>query len=124
MTITLKDRLDADKAYSQFRIVGDRTEYIGPDHSDVTKDHLILSSVSPKRTATTYGNRRSTFKVVRSISVATPDGGTEQKDARIEIAVSLPVGLSTDDLDELQSRALSLPDAIFDSFLQTGQTQF
>lgn len=124
MSITLKDVALADKVYQPFRTNGDRSEYIGPNHSDVTKDWASLMSTAPKKTAATFGNRRSTFKVVRTVTVSTPDGGTEQKDARIEISVSLPVGTSTSDLDELQNRGFSIPDAVFDSLVASGQTQF
>lgn len=124
MSVTLKDVATADKVYQSFRTNGDRSEYIGPDHSDVTKDWVSISSSNPKRTSATFGNRRSTFKVVRTVTVSTPDGSTEQKDARIEISISLPVGTSASDLGELQSRAFTIPDAVFDSIVTSGQTQF
>lgn len=124
MSITLKDAANTDVDYGQFRVVGDRVEYIGASHNDITKDWLSVSSQSPKRNATSYGNRRSTFKVVRSVSVATPNGGTEIKDARIEISVSLPVGMTQADIDELQARGLSIPNGVFDALVRNGQTQF
>lgn len=124
MSITLKDVALADKVYSTYRNSGDRTEYIGPNHSDLTKDWASLSSTAPKKNSATYGNRRSTFKVIRSSVVATPTGGTETKDAKIDISVSIPVGMSDSDRNELQARAFSLADAVFDGLVNNGQTQF
>lgn len=124
MSITLKDKSAADVVYNAHRVTGDRANYIGPEHSDTSNDTLILSSSSPKRTSMSYGNRRSTFKVIRTITVATPDGATESKDAKIEVSVSLPVGMTNDDLDELQARGFSMPDFVLDAFMATGQIQF
>ena len=124
MSITLKDEAAADKVYNLFRMQGDRAEYIGPDMSDSSSDMLILSSATPKRTSASFGNRRSTFKVIRTVTVATPDGGTESKDAKIEISVSLPVGMDPADLEELHARGYSLPDIIFEALVTTGQVQY
>lgn len=122
--ITLKDVAIADVTYNPFRTEGNQTVYIGPEHSDIYKDQLVLSSTAPKRVANSFGNRRSVIKLLRAVVVATPDGGTEVKDAKMEINVSIPVGISDEAFSELQARLFSLQDSVFDAVAETGQTQF
>jgi hypothetical protein len=122
-TITLQDKNAANAVYSAYRTEGNRSVYIGGSHSDKMKDQVVISSSTPKRSASSYGNRRSSLNLVRSVTVDTPDGGTETKDAKIELVISLPVGITASDVDELFARIVSVPEANFDSFALLGQTQ-
>lgn len=124
MPINLKNAANAAVIYNPLRSEGSKTLYIGVSHSDIAKDQLSLSTTAPKRSASSYGNRRATFNVVRTVTVGTPVGTTESKDAKLELNSSLPVGMSDAEVDELFARAVSLAKADYKSLAVTGKTQF
>lgn len=124
MPISLKNAANAAVVYNPLRSEGSKTLYIGVSHSDIAKDQLSLSTTAPKRSANSYGNRRATFNVVRTVTVGTPMGATESKDAKLELNSSLPVGMSDAEVDELFARAVSLAKADYKSLAVTGKTQF
>lgn len=124
MPISLKNAANAAVIYNPLRSEGSKTLYIGVSHSDIAKDQLSLSTTAPKRSASSYGNRRATFNVVRTVTVGTPVGTTESKDAKLELNSSLPVGMSDAEVDELFARAVSLAKADYKSLAVTGKTQF
>lgn len=72
MPISLKNAANAAVIYNPLRSEGSKTLYIGVSHSDIAKDQLSLSTTAPKRSANSYGNRRATFNVVRTVTVGTP----------------------------------------------------
>lgn len=123
MAITLKNFAAANVVYNAFRTEGNKTSYIGPAHTDLVKDSVIASSTSPKRTATSYGNRRASVNIVRSATVDVPGGSTEVKDLKIELVTSIPVGTPVADINELFARALSVTTANLNSIAVVGQTQ-
>jgi hypothetical protein len=104
MTITLKDTAAANVVYSIYRKEADRAIYIGPAHTDIVKDQLVVSSVSPKQTAGSFGNRRSSVNLLTTVSVTDPGGETVSKDMKVEVIVSMPAGVSYATLDESLSR--------------------
>ena len=123
MPLTLKDKAAAAAVYNPLKTVNDTTTYIGAAHSDLSKDQVTVSSVSPKRTAKSFGNRRSSVNVVRTTTIGTPDNLTERKDAKIEIVSSIPVGMSVAEQEELYARALALTLQTWKDIAVVGKTQ-
>nr|UJQ85565.1 MAG: hypothetical protein 2 [Leviviridae sp.] len=104
MTIVLKDSAAANVTYTIYRKESDRAVYIGPAHTDLSKDQLVVTSVSPKQTSDSYGNRRSSVNLLTTVSVTAPDGTTVKKDLKVEVTVSMPAGVSFATLDQSLSR--------------------
>nr|UJQ85252.1 MAG: hypothetical protein 2 [Leviviridae sp.] len=104
MSITLKNTAAADVVYNIYRKSENRAEYIGPAHTDLSKDLLVVSSSSPKQTSTSFGNRRSTVNLLTTVSAPLPDGTSAKRDMKVEISVSLPAGVTFAILDEALSR--------------------
>lgn len=123
MPVTTKDSAAVVVLYNALRSEGDRTTYIGSGHSDIVKDQMVVSSIAPKRTATSFGNRRSTVNLLRGVSVATPAGAAESKDLKVELNVSIPVGVSDNAVSEALARVLSLDLATLKAIVVTGKTQ-
>lgn len=82
--------------YTLYKFSNDRAEYIGPVHSDLAKDVIIVQTATPKKTAKSYGNRRSSIRLVRTVEVAQPDGVKAMVDIPVRVEVSLPVGAAHD----------------------------
>lgn len=104
MSVTLSDAASAAVLYTPLRAEGTRVSYIGPNHSDMIKDMVVLNTTPPKRSGTSFGNRRASINVIASVTVPTPDGETETKDMKFELVTSVPVGTSQSDLDEIMAR--------------------
>nr|UJQ85384.1 MAG: hypothetical protein 2 [Leviviridae sp.] len=104
MSIVLKDTAGGNVTYNIYRKESDRATYVGPAHTDLIKDQLVVTSVSPKQTVGSYGNRRSSVNLLTSVSVATPSGETATRDLKVEVIVSLPAGITFAVLDQALSR--------------------
>lgn len=104
MSIVLKDAAAANVTYSIYRKSENRAEYIGPAHTDLAKDLLVVTSTSPKQTSQSYGNRRSSVNLLTSVNSPNPDGTTSVRDLKVEVSVSLPAGVTFAVLDEALSR--------------------
>lgn len=124
MSISTKNNAAAVVNYNQLRVDGDKGTYIGAAHSDITKDLLSFQSSTPKRTADSYGNRRSTVNLLRGVSVANPSGVSVAKDFKIEMNFSVPVGLSDADWNEAIARIQGLSAADLKALAITGKIQF
>lgn len=94
--------------YNLYRHGGNRAEYIGANHSDVDKDVLIAVSTAPKQTKESYGNRRTSVNLVDTVSVSTPLGENVNKDMKLELAASIPVGATFSDFEVLAARQAAL----------------
>lgn len=123
MPLALKDKAAVAVTYNALKTVNDTTTYIGAGHSDLSKDQVTVSSVPPKRTAKSFGNRRSSVNIVRTTAVGTPDNLTERKDAKIEIVSSIPVGMSVAEQEELYARAFALAMQTWKDIAVVGKTQ-
>jgi hypothetical protein len=123
MSLTLKNVAAASLTYSPLRTEGNRTTYIGSAHTDIVKDQVIVTSTPPKRSANSYGNRRASINLVRTITVDTPDGGTASKDLKVELVASLPAGLTNSEAEEAFASAVSLAFADFADIAIAGKTQ-
>jgi len=86
------------KVFTAYRHGGSRAEYTAADHTDISKDIMILTSNSPKLNKDSYGTRRSEVKTVQSVTVNTPDNVSESRDQRFSIAGSVPVGATLADI--------------------------
>nr|UJQ84885.1 MAG: hypothetical protein 2 [Leviviridae sp.] len=109
--------------YSLYRHGGNRAEYIGAAHSDSDKDMLIVNSVAPKQTAASYGNRRTSVNLVDTITVATPGGESIQKDMKLELVGSIPVGATFADFEAMAAKQADLlgNSALLKQLFETGQ---
>lgn len=89
-----------------------------PDH------RITLTTTEAKATSTFYGTRRAIFNVRLEKSVPVP-GGTELKPIVFKIESSIPVGVSTPDIEGVVAcvRALVAHD-IFKRAVKTLETQF
>nr|UJQ85695.1 MAG: hypothetical protein 2 [Leviviridae sp.] len=119
MTIVLKDASDANVTYNIYRKESDRAEYIGPVHTDLSKDLLVVSSASPKQTSGSFGNRRSSANYLKTVTVADPAGVNVSRDLKVEIIVSMPAGVPFATLKESLRRiatAASTDDIATDLF--------
>jgi len=124
MGYTLKNAAGSDVVYGEFRHNGNRAEYIGPDHDDLKKDILILTSVSPKQTRDSRGNRKGSANLVRTVPA--PDlveGQQVLKDMKLEISGSVPAGTSDEQVSEFAARLASLlaDPAIVKEIFQVGK---
>lgn len=123
MSIQVEDKAATAVLYQPLRTEGYRTAYIGAAHSDISKDQLTVSSIPPKRTAGSYGNRRASINLVRTVLVATPLGGIEAKDMKFELSTSVPVGVDVNAINDMFARLTSVSEADMNSIAVVGQTQ-
>lgn len=125
MSITLKNAANADVIYTLQRTTGDKAEYAGPNHSDLAKDSLAITSVAPRRSPTSYGNRRSSMNMIMTIVADTPDGRTETKDFKLEVVASLPVTATESEIQEIRARVASLlaQGTLVESIINDGKIQ-
>jgi hypothetical protein len=96
--ITINNKDTSTSAFKQLRVNGDQSLLIGPSHSDVVEQKLLLKSVAPKRGNNQYGNRRSQVALVNGTSVADLNGDTVVRNRKISIESSVPVGTTVDDM--------------------------
>lgn len=125
MSILVQDAASSNTTYNQLRSEGFRTSYVGATHSDITKDTLTLNSNPPKRSGSSFGNRRSSINLVRTVSVSTPDNLTEIKDMKFELVCSILVGVAQSEIDEAIARIASLAanTSVVNSVAVAGKTQ-
>lgn len=124
--IALKNVAEAIVSYAIYRSAGNRAVYHGPEHTDLVTDELILVGNDPVKNNDSFGNRRSSFKLLRSTDVAGTDGiSTLTRDAKVEILTSLPVGMANAEIDELFARAAEAAKstAVTENLAQLGQVQ-
>lgn len=127
MSISLKDASNAAVVYSIYRVRDNRAEFIGPAHSDLSKDMVILTSQAPKVTATSYGNRRSNLNVVSTTKVTTPVSSDQvQRDMKLDASASIPNGATLAQFKELTARlsAALADDNLVESFFLTGKIEY
>jgi hypothetical protein len=113
--------------YTRFRVDGNKGTFIGPSHSDITKDMIILTSASPKQNNQSYGNRRSSLNCVSTEQVAIPNtADLVRRDMKIEVLSSIPVGVSYDSFKERVARVRGLlsNEAFVQNLFLTGQLDY
>lgn len=126
MSITTQNEAAANVVYTMFRSEGNRAVYVGPAHSDLNRDQMILNSVSPKQTKDAYGNRRSSLNYNMTVTTTNPDGTSSAKDAKVEIVVSLPAGVSDTSVKEMFARVgnIAINDTLVLALFKQGQIEF
>lgn len=107
--IQLKNAAGTVVEYDLFRCAGAKATYIGAEHDDLKKDQLVITTVDPKTTATSRGNRRGSMNLVRTVQTPGISGDVVEvlKDAKIEVVTSFPAGMSEQARDELAARVAS-----------------
>nr|UJQ85135.1 MAG: hypothetical protein 2 [Leviviridae sp.] len=123
MSIITKNAAGANVTYTIFRKDSDVASYVGANHSDVSKDIIVVKSVSPKQTLSAYGNRRSTVNYLVTVSTANPDGTTTAKDLKLEVSASIPAGVSFATFKEALQRQgnMLIDDAIAGDLFHLGK---
>jgi len=104
MSISTLDKDSVAVVYTHYRTENNRAVYIGPLHSDLVKDTMIISSAAPKRNGVSFGNRRSSINLITTVIVDDVNGVPTSKDMKVELSVSLPAGVTTDTLKESLAR--------------------
>lgn len=96
MSVTLKDNANADVVYTLQRDSSSAVQlavtYTGPANTDVSRDALVVKSTDPKRVGISYGVRRSSVAYYKSYQIQNPQAANENKDLKLEISISLPIG--------------------------------
>lgn len=112
--------------FNPYRTENNRAIYIGPLHTDISKQQLTLSSSAPKQNSSTYGNRRSSLNYVATVNVENPAAETVRRDMKAELSVSVPVGTTFAELEELLAGIADMAsdDAFMTSLLMTGQIEY
>lgn len=87
MNLTLATNL-----YTEYRVEGDRMTFVGPTHTDSNKDVLLITSTAPKRAGDELGNRRSKANLLQVQSVTNAVGVVKEKDLKVAVDISIPVG--------------------------------
>lgn len=126
MSLVLKNAAAQDTAYGMFRVDNNRSVFHGPEHTDLKKDQLILTSQEPTGTSDSYGNRRASVRILRTTDAQTPKDVTAKRDIRGEISFSIPVGSVGSDIEEVLARLVALasnPDIVTE-LAQKGKVQF
>lgn len=123
--INLKNVAAAVVAYANYRVTGDRATYAGPAHTDVHSDKLVLTSTAPKRNGVNLGNRRSSANLATTTTVDDANGVSTVRDRKMEILVSLPVGVTLADLKEDAARIIEFlsNDTLIENFFIKGQIE-
>lgn len=96
MSLTLKNQAGTNVTYSVLRDSSSGTQltksYFGPSNTDILKDQVVVKSTDPKRTADSYGVRRSSVAYYLSKAISDPNAASATKDMKIEVSVSVPIG--------------------------------
>lgn len=87
-------------SFQQYRVAGNKAEFLGPTADDKSIEQLLLTSTAPKRGNGQYGNRRSSLSLVRGTSVEDLAGDTTVRNRKFEIGASLPVGTTDEQIIE------------------------
>lgn len=112
ITITLTD--DSTVNYSQYRVSGDKAEFIGPASTDLHTDSIYVRSTAPKRGNGQYGNRRSNIDVVRGTNVVDLEGQSVVRDRKLGVVASYPVGTTAAEIiEDAKNLASLLEDSTF-----------
>lgn len=108
MSVTTKNKAGTNVVYTLFRLAtGGRTTLIGPDHSDASKDVLVINQKDPVAQKGESGYRRTEAEFQRT-TVITEGAVSVKKIGRVGISSSLPVGMADDEIDELFARACEM----------------
>ncbi len=125
MSISTVDAAAAAVVYNLYRTENNRASYIGPSHSDLEKQQILVTSGSPKQTSDSYGNRRSTLNCVQTVTVANPAGDNVRKDMKLEINASVPVGATFAEFQELMAHVENIAgnDTLMQDIFLTGKIE-
>lgn len=126
MPITTQDAASASVTFDAYRQEGNRAVYIGPNHTDLLKQQMILTSASPKQTKDSFGNRRSALNAIRTVSVQNPNGDSTSKDMKLETLASIPVGATLAEFKDLVANTIGLlsDDTVVEKFYLTGKIDY
>lgn len=114
-TITLAvDVLDnntlVDQLFSRHEESPNRSTYVGPTHSLVSRDQLAFLRTLPKRTGPYYGSAKCAVKFTRDVVVSQADGTDTVAPLIVELSFSIPVGTSSATVVEALQRIIAISD--------------
>lgn len=98
----------AEKLYSLFRIDdnGDRATYVGPEHTDLSRDQAVVTQKAPVASKDYPGARKSSLKLIRT-GISTEAGKPVKRDMRVEISTSHTAGFTIEEVDALILEAVN-----------------
>lgn len=100
-----------DLTYDRFEENQNRSVYIGPDHSLTLRNMINLYRTFPTTNGNFKGVAKSAVKLTQDVVVPGVDESTSiTKPVIIDVAISMPVGVSEADALALRQRAVSLLD--------------
>jgi hypothetical protein len=110
--------LDVDKAangtvstvgYTRFDEASNRSTYIGPNHTLLVSDQLTFYRSFPKRSGNFNGSGKCRVKISRDVNVPGADKSSSlSASAIMEMALSLPVGISSQEVIEMLQTMVAL----------------
>jgi len=95
MSLTVNASTYTLDAYPAANVAG----YVGPAHTSSVKDDLRIGRILPKPTSTFSGVTRMSFKLTRTHTLT--GALTTIGDSITEMSFSLPVGISTANVDSI-----------------------
>lgn len=96
-----------DYALARIDNNGDRTTYVGPDHSDLHNDKVVLNQTAPVGQKLYPGQRKSSTKVIRT-GISTEGGVAVRRDMRVEILTSHTAGFTDAEVMAAVATAVSI----------------
>lgn len=93
MPLVTKDKAAVSKQYSMLRVDanGDRTTYVGPEHTDVHNDKVIITQTAPSPQKVYPGARKSALRLVRT-GLSLEGGVNVRRDMSCSITTSHTAG--------------------------------
>lgn len=111
------------KTYAADSFQQNAVGYIGPNKTVSTKDDVVLRRTAPKGTPVFSGLGRTSAKATRTLSLT--GAATLTGDAILDIAVNIPVGFASADVDTLlNDLGAFLASASFKSHVKAQQISF
>lgn len=104
MSIKTKNVAAAVVDYTFYKAIGQRVTFIGPNHSDSSKDVCLVLQRDPVPQKGEQGYRRTDVEFQATTSI-TEGTAVVKKLGRVAISSSLPVGMPEAEINELFARA-------------------
>lgn len=78
---------------------GDKTVFIGSDHTDALKSTFDIVRSAPKRSGNRLGVRRAGFRSTKELDSELRDGTTELQPVKFTLSCDRPAGASNTDVE-------------------------
>lgn len=102
----LKDSANAVRLYTLLQAAGNQSTLIGPDHSDVNDDKVIITQKAPTPQKLYPGARKSNLAYIMG-AISTEGGIPVRRPLRVDISTSHTAGYTDAQVKEAVLRAVS-----------------